>query len=155
MPQQDLALRQCLEYGLRAGHQRKATFQHVRRPAQVACGFQLIASVPQQLPLRGARLFGHRHAGAVVVLDQRDGLAVGVARFADDDGHVVVVAEHVLRRAPAALAGNDLVQVAAGDRADDDGLDHAERADTLLKFGHLVRIEVLTGILPVDDPQDR
>jgi hypothetical protein len=72
-----------------------------------------------------------------------------------DNRHVAVVAEHVLRRAQAALDGNDLNEVAVRNGAHNGWTDHAKGADALFELGHFVGIEILARILPLHDPGDR
>ncbi len=90
-------------------------------------------------PLVAARLVDRRQVGALQVLDQRD-----LQRFEIVEGphhHRHVVQLRLLRRAPAPLAGDDLVGVGiARHRPHQDGLQQTELADRIHQ-----RVEVLEG----------
>ena len=79
----------------------------------------------------GVRFFDRIQILALDVLDERRGQQLVVGNVADDDRHLEEAG--ALRRAPAALAGDDLVAVLR--LAHDDRLDHAVRPD---RAGQLV-----------------
>src|SRR6202008_1180093 len=67
---------------------------------------------------------------ALDILEQRDLERIGIVELADDDRDFVQ--PRALRRAPAALAGDDLVVPTM--RADKDRLEHAARRNRLRQF---------------------
>ena len=76
-------------------------------------------------PLIGLGLLDRVEILALDILEQGDFERLGVVEVADD--HRDFVQPRLLRRAPAPLAGDDLVAVAV--RADDDRLDQPARRD--------------------------
>jgi hypothetical protein len=90
----------------------------------------------------GARLFHRVQVAALDVLDERELQHLLVFDFADDDGHAGQARE--LRGAPAALAGDELVEAGAGG-ADDDGLQQAVLLQRLRERFNFFRSNSLRG----------
>ena len=149
----DAPLVERAAHGRRAVQQQQAAFEGVDVPAELQCRLVLVALVVGQQRGRTLGLLDITGVVAEVVLDDAERPCLRVARVADDDRHVVVVAMDRACRAPAALAGHDLEHAfALRVRTDEDRLRHAAgRPDPRFEFLHRLRIEVLPVVRPRDD----
>ena len=149
----DAPLVERAAHGRRAVQQQQAAFKGVDVPAELQCRLVLVALVVGQQRGRTLGLLDITGVVAEVVLDDAERTCLRVARVADDDRHVVVVAMDRACCAPAALAGHDLEQAIAFRMwTDQDRLRHAAgRPDPRFEFLHRLRVEVLPVVRPRDD----
>ena len=103
---------------------------------ELAERFLGVAIIVEQAAI-GLRLLDRVEILALDILEQGDFERLGVAEIADDRRNFVQA--RLLRRAPAALAGDDLEAMAV--RTHDDRLDHAARGDRLRQFGQRFLVE--------------